>query len=91
MRARDELGKIVNGVFDVVYAFALALDAKGIISRAEIGGILRQVVAAAERQEGGPTARTALAELTQKAFDAPLAGAQARAQLRLVEGDEETA
>jgi hypothetical protein len=77
-----DLGAVVSGIFDVIFAFTIALERKRVLERGEIVDVLKQVAA----QEAAPTARAALADLMLKAFDTPVAGDQARARLRLVLG-----
>jgi hypothetical protein len=84
--AAVDLGAFASGMLDVLFAFSLALERKGLLDRAEIVEILRQVTAQVEAQEGTPTKRGAVAELMLQAFDMPVAGEQARARLRLVDG-----
>jgi hypothetical protein len=80
-----EMGNFVLGCLDVVFAFSLALERRGLLQRAEIVEMLEQVQSQAAAQPGGPTTRTEVARLIREAFDMPVAGAQARARLRLVD------
>src|SRR5208282_112347 len=61
------------------------LERKGLLDRAGIVDTLRQVKDQVEAQEGAATQRSAVAELMLQALDMPVAGAQARARLRLVD------
>lgn len=81
----DELGEIINGILDVLLAFSLALEARGVLSRAEIAAMLGAIRQQAEAQQG-PSKRTLIAELMQAVFDLPQGGADARSRLRLVDG-----
>jgi hypothetical protein len=84
--AAAELGAFAGGMLDVLFAFTLALERKGLLDRAEIVDTLTQVKRQVEAQEGAATKRSAVAELMLQALDMPVAGAQARARLRLVDG-----
>jgi hypothetical protein len=81
----DEIGHFVVGCLDVLFAFSLALEKKGLLDRAEIVDALTQVKEQSLAQEGRRTARTAVAEVMLQAFAMPVAGNQARARLRLVD------
>jgi hypothetical protein len=82
----DEIGYFVLGCLDVVFAFSLALEKKGLLDRSEIVDALTQVREQSLAQEGRKTSRTAVAEVMLQAFAMPVAGEQARARLRVVEG-----
>jgi hypothetical protein len=82
----DDVGAFLTGMLDVVFGFSLALERKGMLSRAEIVDTLTRVKDQVEAQEGESTKRGAVAELMLQAFAMPAAGAQARARLRLVDG-----
>jgi hypothetical protein len=84
--AAVDLGAFAGGMLDVLFAFSLALERKGLLTRAEIADTLRQVKSQVEAQEGAGTKRAAVAELMLQAFDMPVAGDQARARLEVVEG-----
>ena len=84
--ANVDLGAFASGMLDVVFAFSVVLERKGLLSRSEIADTLRQVKAQVEAQEGVGTKRAAVAELMLQAFDMPVAGDQARARLQVVEG-----
>jgi hypothetical protein len=81
----DEIGYFVVGCLDVLFAFSLALEKKGLLDRSEIVDALTQVRDQSLAQEGRRTARTAVAEVMLQAFSLPVAGDQARARLRLVD------
>ena len=83
--AAAELGAFASGMLDVLFAFTIALERKGLLDRAGIVDTLRQVKDQVEAQEGAATQRSAVAELMLQALDMPVAGAQARARLRLVD------
>jgi hypothetical protein len=82
----DEIGHFVLGCLDVVFAFSLALEKKGLLDRAEIVDALTQVKEQSLAQEGRRTARTAVAEIMVQALRLPVAGDQARARLRVLDG-----
>jgi hypothetical protein len=86
-KPQDDLAPVVLGVFDVTFAFAKALEVKGLLSRQEIAAMPSVVKEQAEEQAGGPTPRSKLAEILLPAVTLPIAGAQARARFRVVEGD----
>jgi len=83
--AADELGAFAGGMLDVLFAFSLALERKGLLDRSEIVDVLRQVKDQVAAQEGTSIKRGAVAELMLQALDTPVAGTQARARLRIVE------
>lgn len=83
------LGKVTNGVFDVVFALALALEAKGLLPRSEIADLLAGVIRGATVQEGGHTVRVEIAELMLQALSTPIAGADARSRLKVIDGGVE--
>jgi hypothetical protein len=74
------------GALDVLFAFSLALEKRGLLWRAEIVEMLDQVEAQQVQQEGGSTARGAVVHLLRQAFAMPVAGEQVRAGFRLVDG-----
>jgi hypothetical protein len=57
-----------------------------LLERFEIVKTLQSVKTDAERQQGGPCKRTLIAEMMLAAFGAPMAGAQARSRLRVING-----
>jgi hypothetical protein len=81
----DDIGAFLTGMLDVVFAFSLALERKGLLSRGEIVDTLTQVKAQVEAQDGVSSKRGAVAGLMLQAFARPVAGAQARSRLRLVD------
>jgi hypothetical protein len=83
---RDDPGHFLLGCLDVVFAFSLALEKKGLLDRSEIVDTLTQVRDQSLAQEGRRTARTAVAEVMLQAFAMPVAGDQARGRLRVLEG-----
>jgi hypothetical protein len=85
-----QFGEFLAGALDVVFAFAVALERKGVLSRAEIAEALRQVIAQVDAQEGGPTGRVVVADVMRQAFDMPAAGEQARLRLKLLDGGRRT-
>ena len=80
-----DLGAFAGGMLDVLFAFTIALERKGLLDRAELVDVLRQVKDQVAAQEGTSTKRGAVAELMLQAFDMPVAGDQARSRLRLVD------
>jgi hypothetical protein len=82
----NELGAVVGGMLDVVFAFSLALERKGLLARSEIVDTLSQVQQQIAAQEGPASKRGAVAELMLAAFATPRAGEQARARFRVVDG-----
>jgi hypothetical protein len=81
----DDLGLVVNGVFDVVFAFARALEQRGLLDRREIAGLLTEAKAQIEAQQG-PSVRTILCDLMIQAFAMPQVGEDARSRLRVLDG-----
>ena len=82
----DQIGAFASGMLDVLFAFAIVLERRGLLARSEIAAALAVVQKQAEEQEGKRTARTLVAELMRKAFDLPFAGEQARARLTVIDG-----
>jgi len=74
-----DLGPIIVGVFDAIFAFSVALEQKGLLTRLEIAAVLRAMKKQIERQEGHPTPRTLLIERLLPVFETPFAGVLARA------------
>jgi hypothetical protein len=83
----DELGAVVGGMLDVIFAFSLALERKGLLDRREIVDTLTAVKAQVAAQEGPSSKRGAVAELMLQALQLPVAGEQARAKFRVIAGD----
>jgi hypothetical protein len=73
-------------MLDVVFAFSLALERKGLLARSEIVDTLTAVKAQVAAQEGPASKRGAVAELMLQAFRLPVAGEQVRARFRVVDG-----
>ena len=82
-----ELGSVVSGVLDVVFAFALALERAGLLDRAAIVDVLIRIKEQIAAQEGTSSKRGVVADLLLQALQLPAAGEQARARLRVVAGD----
>lgn len=80
-----QLGEFISGLFDVMFAFSLALERAGLLDRAEIVDMLRHVQEQVTAQQG-PSPRTLIADLMLKAFDVPHVGADARSRLRVIDG-----
>jgi hypothetical protein len=74
----DQLGAFLSGMLDVVFAFSIALERSGLLARAEIVDVLREVQALIAAEGGDSTARNAVVELMLLAFDRPAAGASMR-------------
>jgi hypothetical protein len=72
--SNDDPGHFLLGCLDVVFAFSLALEMKGLLDRSEIVDTLTQVRDQSLAQEGRRTARTAVAEVMLQAFSLPVAG-----------------
>lgn len=85
----DEVRSYLLGALDVLFAFSLALERRGLLQRAEIVEMLDHVQHQAAEQEGRSTARTVVAVLMRDAFNLPVAGEQARASFRLLDGGRE--
>jgi hypothetical protein len=83
--------RFVLGALDVVFAFSLALERRGLLSRGEIVEALAQVEQQQLDQEGGPTARTAVCATMRQAFAMPVAGEQARRGWRVISSDDPVA
>jgi hypothetical protein len=82
-----ELGALISGLLDVVFAFSLALEQKGLLDRSGIVATLARVQQQLQAQEGPTSRRSAVAELMLQAFRLPVAGEQARARFRVIAGD----
>ncbi len=82
----EQLGQVLNGMLDVMFGFAIALERKGLLPRCEIVEVLGQVIRQATEQEGAPTKRTAIVELMLQALHRPIAGADARSRLQVLDG-----
>jgi hypothetical protein len=85
-RRQDDLGPVITGALDVLLAFSIALERRGLLTRAEIADTLRTVKDQVEAQEGGRTRRSAVAEWMLPVFDAPIAGADARSRFQVIDG-----
>ena len=82
----DDIGPFMVGVVDIVFALALALEAKGLLARTEIVALLDDIEAQQLAQEGRSTARGAVVHLLRHAFAMPTAGEQVRALFRVIAG-----
>ncbi len=82
-----DLGAFASGMLDVIFAFSIVLERKGLMDRAEIVDTLRQVQAQTTRD--GPAARSTVVDLMLQAFNIPVAGEQARARLTVIAGGSE--
>jgi hypothetical protein len=81
----------VLGALDVVFAFSLALERRGLLSRAEIVTALEQVEQQQLAQQGRPTMRTEVCAIMRQAFEMPVAGAQVRRGWRVISSDDPAA
>ncbi len=84
--AAGQLAPAISGLFDVVFAFAIVLERRGLLSRADIAETLRTVQVQIAEQEGPASARAVIAELMIAAFDLPTAGPAARARFTVIDG-----
>jgi hypothetical protein len=82
----EEVRSYLLGALDVLFAFSLALEKRGVLQRAEIVEMLDQVEVQQVQQEGGSTARGAVVHLLRQAFAMPVAGDQVRAGFRVLPG-----
>lgn len=80
-RPRDDAGHFLLGALDVVFAFSLALEKKGLLDRSEIVDALTKVQEQILAQEGRKTSRTAVVEVMLQAFALAVADDQARTRL----------
>jgi hypothetical protein len=87
----EDLSAFLSGFLDVLFAFSIVLERRGVLTRQEIADALGEVQEQIEEQEGQPDpVRAKVAQLMRQAFDLPFAGDQARARLRLVDGGGES-
>jgi hypothetical protein len=71
--AGDQLAAFASGMLDVIFTFAVVLERKGLLTRAEIAETLRAVQAqVAEQEPGGRGARAGVVDLMLNAFDLPV-------------------
>lgn len=70
----EDLAAFASGMLDVLFAFSLALERKGLLLRSEVVELLDQVQEQVDEREGCPTPRRAVATLMLQAFALPLAG-----------------
>jgi hypothetical protein len=82
----DQLGAFACGMMDVIFAFSIVLERHGLLQRAEIADVLAEVQQQAQKQDGQPTARTLVATLMRQSFGLPVAGEQARARFKVIDG-----
>ena len=83
----DRVADFVQGTLDVVFAFAVTLERKGLLSRSDLAEMLSTAQEQqAERDRALHPARAGVIELMRQAFDMPVAGEQARARFRVIEG-----
>jgi hypothetical protein len=79
-------GAQISGLLAGVEEAKASIEGLRLLERAEIAAMLRQIQSDISKQEGKPdTARAMVAALMEQAFDLPVAGAQARARLRVVD------
>jgi cell division protein FtsB len=87
----EDLSAFLSGFLDVLFAFSIVLERRGVLTREEIAAALGEVQRQIAEQEGRQEpARAKVADLMRQAFSLPLAGAQARARLRLIDGGAES-
>jgi hypothetical protein len=82
----NEIGAVVGGVLDVIFAFAITLERAGLLDRSAIVETLNQVKEQIAEQ-GLSSKRGAVAELMLQALKLPVAGKQTRARFRVIAGD----
>ncbi|HEY3909263.1 MAG TPA: hypothetical protein VGM07_05170 [Stellaceae bacterium] len=83
----DQIVPFICGALDVVFAFSIALERRGLLTRAEIVETLRAAQVQIEAQDGPqPTARAGVVDLMLKAFDMPVDGEQARSRFTVIDG-----
>lgn len=70
-----ELGAVVSGVLDVVFAFALALERAGLLDRAAIVDVLIRIKEQIAAQEGTSSKRGVVADLLLQALQLPATAA----------------
>ncbi len=84
--AETDFGLMLNGVLDVLFALAMTLERKELMSRSELAAMLRFVESQATAAQGGRTKRTLIAEIMIEAFEMPIAGDQVRAGWQVIDG-----
>jgi hypothetical protein len=88
----EQLPQVLNGMLDVLFAFSIALERKGLLSRGEIVAVLEAVKAQTTEWTGGTTpARALIADLMIQAFEIPVAGEQVRQSWQVVDGGKPAA
>jgi hypothetical protein len=83
----SEIGAVIGGVLDVIFAFAITLERAGLLDRSAIADTLTKVKEQTAAQKGPSSARGTVAELMLQALKLPVAGEQARTRLRVIAGD----
>jgi hypothetical protein len=80
------LAAIVQGFFDVVAALAHALERRGVVRRAEIAEVLREMAERAKSNDDAIGTRSLLVNWMADYLDLPNAGADARSRFQIFEG-----
>jgi len=83
----EQLGAFAAGMLDVVFAFSIALERKGLLDRREIVDTLRTArEQISEQEQGRQTARSGVVDLMLAAFKLPVAGGQVRERWKVIDG-----
>ena len=80
------LAAIVQGLFDVIAALAHALERRGVVRRAEIAEVLREMAERAESNDDAIGTRSLLVNWMADYLELPNAGADARSRFQIFEG-----
>jgi hypothetical protein len=81
-----DIGSLIHGVIDIFSAVSFALEERGVLQRSEIADALRLIKG--DPAPGARTNRTVIAEVMLEYLEAPIAGEQARARFKVVDGDK---
>jgi hypothetical protein len=84
--AAAQIGPLISGLLDVMFAFAIILEQRGVLSREELVEGLIVMQAEIAEQEGGPSARSTVVDMMTEAFRLPIAGKQTRARFTVIDG-----
>ncbi len=87
----DQLGAFVSGALDVIFAFSIALERKGLLERRELVNVLQAVQAQIGEQEQDQPGRKLVVDVMLQAFALPVAGDQVRARWQVIDGGDGTA
>ena len=85
------LAAIVQGFFDVVAALAHALERRGVVRRAEIAEVLREMAERAKSNDDAIGTRSLLVNWMADYLELPNAGADARSRFQIFEGGGKSA